>query len=232
MLDELRDRCDREPPGTDRHSLAVTKTAVVLLTFFRAMRGGEAVPDNSARFDSGTHISVGAVSVVPHAQAILIKIPKTKNRQPGHRDGSGMLMKITPSKSYDRLDPYWWILDQYQRRREKQAHPSAPFFATPDGRPVTRVQVENRLRDAARGADVSLHSPRIGIVNYMRAAGFSTDQIREWGGWSSQAVETYFRGGAQARHHPYIDALPDLNDVVASVVKLRGLLVCILANSY
>jgi hypothetical protein len=107
--------------------------------------------------------------------AIVIKIPKTKNRQPGHRDGSGTLMYITPSKANDDLDPYWWILDQFQRRRAACAPSTAPFFADPHGRPITRAhlvtQVEKRLQAAAKGADVTLHSPRIGIVNYMRAAG-------------------------------------------------------------
>ncbi len=37
MLDALRASCDRELQVSDRHSLAVAETAVVLLTFFRAM---------------------------------------------------------------------------------------------------------------------------------------------------------------------------------------------------
>jgi hypothetical protein len=167
------------------------------------------------------------VTIPPRgAGAIVIRIPKTKNRQPGHRAGSGTLMYIAPSKANDNLDPYWWILDQFQRRRIACAPSTAPFFADPHGRPITRAQVEKRLRAAAKGADVTLHSPRIGIVNYMRAAGFTTDQIRDWGGWSSSAVETYFRGGAQARYHPTVDVPPDMNDIVAGVVRLRGHAVC------
>ena len=226
MLDDLRALCDRLPHGTDPHSLAVTETAVVLLTFFRAMRGNEAVPDTLAKYDPNTNISVGAVTMPHGAQAIVIRIPTTKNRQPGHRAGSGTLMFNTPSRSNDRLDPFWWILDQFQRRRADRAHSTEPFFVDPSGRAITRGQVEKRLRLAAHGADVTLHSPRIGIVNYMRAAGFSTDQIRDWGGWSSSAVETYFRGGAQTRYHPTVHSRPDMNDVVASVTPLRGLPVC------
>ncbi len=107
-----------------------------------------------------------------------------------------------------------------------RAPPTAPFFVDPDGRPISRAQVEKRLQAAAKGADVTLHSPRIGIVNYMRAAGFTTDQIRDWGGWSSSAVETYLRGGAQARYHPSINIRPDMNEIVAGVVRLRGHPVC------
>jgi hypothetical protein len=44
MLDELRRRCDMQHAGSDGHSLAVAETAGVLLIFFRAMRGNEAVP--------------------------------------------------------------------------------------------------------------------------------------------------------------------------------------------
>jgi hypothetical protein len=137
MLDSLRGQCDRLPHGSDLHSIAVAETAVVLLTFFRAMRGNEAVPDTQAKYDPSTHISVGAVTMPTQAQAIVIKIPITKNRQPGHRAGSGTLMYITPSKSNDLLDPYWWILDQFQRRRAARAHLSEPFFVDPGGRPIT-----------------------------------------------------------------------------------------------
>jgi hypothetical protein len=55
LLDELRERCDKQHPGSDRHSLAVAETAVVLLTLFRALRGSEAVPDSTARFGQGTN---------------------------------------------------------------------------------------------------------------------------------------------------------------------------------
>jgi hypothetical protein len=161
-----------------RRQPLLTETAVVLLTFFRAMRGNEAVPDSPGNYDAATHISVCAVTMPPHAQAIVIRIPKTKNRQPGHRDGSGTLMYITASKPNDRLDPYWWILDQFQRRRAARASPTAPFFADPHGLPISRAQVEKRLQAAANG------------------------------------------------DHPAIHVRPDMNDVVAGVVRLRGHPVC------
>jgi hypothetical protein len=36
----------------------------------------------------------------------------------------------------------------------------------------------------------------------MRAAGYAIDDIRAWGGWTSDAVFTYFRGGAQEHWYP------------------------------
>ncbi len=47
-----------------------------------------------------------------------------------------------------------------------------------------------------------------GIVNYMRAAGYAIDDIRAWGSWTSDAVFTYFRGGAQERWYPAQGAGP------------------------
>ncbi len=58
--------------------------------------------------------------------------------------------------------------------------PNDPFFADEHGLPATRPQVEGLRRAAAGGAAVTLHSPRIGIVNYMRAAGYTIDDIARW----------------------------------------------------
>ncbi len=73
---------------------------------------------------------------------------------------------------------------------------------------------------------MTLHSPRIGIVNYMRAAGYAIDEIRAWGGWTSDAVYTYSRGGAQERWYPAPGSQPEMNDIVSTVVALRGRVVC------
>jgi hypothetical protein len=50
-----------------------------------------------------------------------------------------------------------------------------------DGRrrqPITRDQVETLVRAAAGGADVTLLSPRIGVVSYTRAAGYDIEDSR------------------------------------------------------
>ncbi len=73
---------------------------------------------------------------------------------------------------------------------------------------------------------MTLHFPRICIVNYMRAAGYAIDEIRVWGGWTSHAVYTYSRGGAQERWYPAPGSQPDMNDIVSAVVALRGRVVC------
>jgi hypothetical protein len=57
-------------------------------------------------------------------------------------------------------------------------------------------------------------------------AGYAIDDIRAWGCWTSDAVLTYFRGGAQERWYPAPGSRPDMNDIVASVVALRGRDVC------
>jgi hypothetical protein len=74
----------------------------------------------------------------------------------------------------------------------------------------------------------------------MRAAGFDIEDIRAWDGWTSDAMYTYFRGGAQDRWHPTPGSRPDMNDFVASVVARRGREIChgwgvhddVLANFY
>jgi hypothetical protein len=160
------------------------------------MRGSEAVPDTAGKYDPTTHISVGAVTMPPHPTgAIVIKIPKTKNRQPGHREQRDAHVHHAVQ---GQRPPGPLLVDPRSGPAQASAcAPStAPFFVDPHGQPITRAQVEKRLQAAAKGADVTLHSPRIGIVTYMRADGFTTDQIRAWERWTSSAVETYFRGGA------------------------------------
>jgi hypothetical protein len=217
MLDRMRAGC--------RSTDDVTRAGVVILTFFRALRGGETVPDSAGAYDPLVHLAFGSV-VRPSPRLIQVMIKQRKTRQPGVAGGAATLLNLRPSASRDVLDPFWWMERQLDARTRVGASANDPFFADQLGRAVTRPQVEERLRAAAEGADVTLHSPRIGIVNYMRAAGYSVDDIREWGGWSSDAVYTYFRGGAQERLYPAPGSLPDMNDIVGAVVALRGQVVC------
>ena len=216
-LDRMRARC-RTPRD-------VTLTSGVLLTFFRALPGGETMPDSAGAYDPRVHLAVGAVALIGPS-LIQVEIKQRKTRQPGMDGGSSTLLCVRPSASQDRLDPFWWMKHQLEARARAGAGPNHPFFADEHGLPVTRPQVEGLLRAAAGGAPVTLHSPRIGIDNYMRAAGYTIDDIRAWGGWTSDAVLTYFRGGAQERWYPAPGSRPDMNDIVAAVVALRGRDVC------
>ncbi len=116
------------------------------------MRGNEAVPDTPVKCDPNTHMSVRAVTMPPYAHALVVKIPKTKNRQPASRTGAGHYMLFTPSRSNDLLDPYWWKLDPFQPKRTARAAPDAPFFVDSLGQATTRTQVQvgKRLEAARR----------------------------------------------------------------------------------
>jgi hypothetical protein len=129
----------------------VTLTGVVLLTFFRALRGGEVVPDSAGAYDPRVHLAVGAVAL-RGPSLIQVEIKQRKTRQPGIAGGAATVLNVRPSASRDRLDPFWWMKHQLEARARVVAGPNDPFFADEHGSPVTRLQVEGLLRCTRRAS--------------------------------------------------------------------------------
>ena len=81
---------------------------------------------------------------------------------------------------------------------------SAPFLSGEGGKPLTLNRLNSILREATKNVSLkgtlTAHSFHIGIASLLAKKGFSNEQIKAVGRWSSRAFQAYIRLGRSNRH--------------------------------
>ena len=87
--------------------------------------------------------------------------------------------------------------------------PNSPFLSGTGGKPLTINRLNSILKEATKNVSLngtlSAHSFRIGIASLLAKKGFSNQQIKAVGRWSSRAFQAYIRLGRSNRHEMAVE---------------------------
>ena len=173
------------------HTIAVT-------AFHGSFRLGELVSRYATSFDSQFTLLCEDVSSskIPFPDGSLVGCFSFKIKSPNvDRVGRGDLVEVFEVDS--RLDPVS-ALSHYKDLLLQRGWlvPDKPFFRKDNGSCLTKDHVNRFLRDKfssllSPDEVLSCHSFRAGVSSHMQAWGFSEEQIKGHGRWSSDAWKSY-----------------------------------------
>lgn len=164
--------------------------AAVTLCFFGFLRSGEITVPSDSGFDEGAHLSFRDVAVDslkdPTSLKIRIKASKTDPFRVG--------VDIYVGKTNNQLCPVTAMLAYLVIRGSG----AGPLFKFQDGRPLTRVRLVTRVREALAAAGVdqaaySGHSFRSGAATTAARQGIGDATIKMLGRWKSSAYQLYIQ---------------------------------------
>ena len=163
--------------------------AVVLLLYHGALRQSEALPPSVASFLATSHLTRGDVRLSKGFGMVLIKAAKNLQYHDQQRD-----VTLYPVEE-QLFCPITSLMQVIQDT--PTAHKTDPMFMFPDTRmPVPTTYMNKRWRKtliklAIAPAPFSLHSLRKAAATEAHRAGCSDQQIKDFGGWASDAYKTY-----------------------------------------
>ena len=170
-----------------------TKSAVwagSMLAFWGSARIGELMGPYACSYDPKSSLLLSDVSFSNQALRMWIRSPKCGSPM-------GDIIEVFPVPIIS-LDPMSAIVFYLEQRNGKHGQdPNRPFFLEEDGKCMTKQKFNNLLhslidqfltddRDALTG-----HSFRSGLATLMEVAGFTKEDIKAWGRWSSDAFVRY-----------------------------------------
>ena len=86
----------------------------------------------------------------------------------------------------------------------KDVPSSYPFFSADSGKPLSQRRFNSILKDLTKdfikGGTISGHSFRIGVTSLLAKKGFSDEDLKKVGRWSSRAFKFYIRLSRTNRH--------------------------------
>ena len=167
--------------------------AVSTLLFFGAFRISELVSRHESTYDPDQTLLARDVRRVENEDGgvleIKLKCPKErKSGDPTVVDVFEAKGSLCPIKAFDK-----WS-------RKREAPGNLPLFCHEDGTPLTCRKFNQYLKNLLgkhsnfAGGSISAHSFRAGITTILGSKGFSEEEIKLVGRWSSRAFAVYVKG--------------------------------------
>jgi hypothetical protein len=188
----LKEEIRRWPVALDQKLLT---WAIATVAFHGAFRIHELLCRTEAVFDPDFTLLTDDIKVVQEHSNTESKALEVKLKCPKEsKAGKSVIIEIFETKGT--LCP----VKAFERwKRTSTRRPGQPAFCDRTGRPVTGSKMNTWLKtllgkhvDYKKGKFTG-HSFRIGLATTLGALGFTTDDIKEAGRWSSSAYEVYMR---------------------------------------
>ena len=184
-------------PNSEKVAFHATCTTL----FFGAIRAGEALTKSEKAYDPSMCITNRDLKFVEKSKSeekrsveITIKNSKTNK--------SKIPETIVIYETGDHVCPVRAL--QKLVDHNKNLPKDFPLFASSDGRPITHQRLNNMLNEFINPhlpfGKLSGHSFRSGLISIFAKAGYSNDQLKQIGRWSSRAFKCYIKSGKTARH--------------------------------
>ena len=165
------------------------QAAVILLIYHAALRQGEVLPPAVKQFNATYHLTRGDVRLLTDFGMIRIKSGKTLQYHNQTRDltiHQSMDERYCPVKALRKV-----VMDTPTQ------NPHDPMFMFPDTRlPVPKTYMNGAWREVLSAlhipsAPFSLHSLRKAAATEAHRAGCPDLEIKDYGGWTSDAYKLY-----------------------------------------
>jgi hypothetical protein len=168
--------------------------AVSTLAFHGAFRSGEILSKKEQTFDKDFTLLTEDIKLMKDSEedqyllAVKLKSPKED------RTGKAVIVEVFETKGT--LCPVKAFI---RWKNRTVAESNMPLFRQENGVPLTSRQLNLWLKELLIGnidyqnGKISSHSFRIGLATTLGTLGFSADDIKEAGRWSSNAYEIYLR---------------------------------------
>ena len=173
----------------------------MLTCFWGSFRMGELIETEKSKFNPASSLLPSDIKFSDGSMAIWIRSPKV------WRHG-GDVVEVWEVKENENLDPVL-ALKQYLRLRSEALGPAedCPVFLHQDGSQFTKAEMNKDIKQLlaqypsiASPRDMwSGHSFRAGISTLLTSLGFTEDQIKSWGRWSSGAYIAYVQDQSKRR---------------------------------
>lgn len=173
----------------------------MLTAFWGSFRMSELIQSEKAKFNSSTALLPADIKFHEESVAIWVRSPKV------WREG-GDVVEVWEVKENEDLDPVL-ALKQYLKLRSQALGPAedCPVFLHQDGSQFTKAEMNKDIKQLlgqypsiASPRDMfSGHSFRAGISTLLTSLGFTEEQIKNWGRWSSSAFLAYVQDQSKRR---------------------------------
>lgn len=168
--------------------------SVILLAFWGSLRMGEVIGQEKYKFNTDTALMPDDIKFLDSSVSLWLRNPKVVS------DG-GDVVEIWSVQERPDLDPVLALQKYLSLRQDKfGAAKGKPVFIHESGAIFTKAQLNLDLKKmldmfpplATSYKDKwSGHSFRAGLTSLLQSLGFSEDQIKSWGRWSSSAYMVY-----------------------------------------
>ena len=173
----------------------------MLTSFWGSFRMSELIESEKSKFSPSTSLLPSDIKFHDESVAIWIRSPKV------WRHG-GDVVEVWEVKENEDLDPVL-ALKQYLRLRSLALGPAedCPVFLHEDGSQLTKAEMNKDIKQLL-GQYPSISSPRdmwsghsfrAGISTLLTSLGFTEEQIKNWGRWSSSAYLAYVQDQSKRR---------------------------------
>ena len=184
---------DLKTSNMTKHDKLATWAACTLL-FYGAFRGGELLPKQERNFDPLTTLLLEDISIqnikVKDVESKVLQIQlKTEKANKHHKPN---IVDVYANKSESCPIAAW---RKYNFIASNQV--GLPAFRKSDGSNLTAENLNKYLKTFNQkylnipGKTLSTHSFRAGLATVLGSLGFSDDQIKSTGRWSSRSFELY-----------------------------------------
>ena len=188
----------------------------MLTSFWGSFRMSELIETEKSKFNPSTSLLPSDIKFHEESVAIWIRSPKV------WRHG-GDVVEVWEVKENEDLDPVL-ALKQYLRLRSLALGPAedCPVFLHADGSQFTKAEMNKDIKELL-GQYPSISSPRdmwsghsfrSGISTLLTTLGFTEEQIKNWGRWSSSAYLAYVADQSRRR-----DTRRQLTDVFGKMLE-------------
>jgi len=173
----------------------LTLWAACTIMFHGGFRGAELLSTSRKEFDPAFTLLKKDVRLVGGEKQMLqvtIKMPKED------KDGRASIVDIYPSDN----DICPIRAAQKWLTATRSWETNQPAFRWEEGSPLTTADLNNQLTKWLKnyGLDrIRVHSFRCGLASMMATSGYSDEEIKAMGRWSSRAYENYIKLPRQAR---------------------------------
>ena len=170
------------------------------LAFFGALRPGEMLTKYEKSYDPALTLCKKDVSIVKGENGEKDAVHLTIKNSKSNRTGRHEIVIIYETKD---------ILCPVRAARKvidmnKGVSPNAPFLSGAGGKPLTLNRLNDILKEATKSVPLkgtlSGHSFRSGITSLLAKKGYSNQQLKTVGRWSSRAYQAYIKLGRSVRH--------------------------------
>jgi len=188
ILRLLKARLRNSPHGRKD---SVTFWTIFTTLYHGAFRGGELLCKSTTHFDPAFTLLKEDIRLVSSTKSedyiqVKIKMPKED------RDGRATVLEvystgndICPVSAFQK----WSRMTEKDDRKQ-------PAFRSENGLPITTAKMNKVLSDCLAGYipdKIKLHSFRSGAASTMATLGYTDDDIKTMGRWSSRAYEDYIK---------------------------------------
>ena len=174
---------------------------VMLMGYWGSFRMGEMLQTEKSKFNPSNSLLPSDLQFHDDSVAVWIRNPKV------WREG-GDIIEVWCVKENGQLDPLL-ALKHFLSLRQSKLGPAedCPVFLHQDGSQYTKSELNKDLKNllatypslSSPRDTYSGHSFRSGMATLLSSLGFSEDQIKSWGRWSSMAYMAYVQDQSRRR---------------------------------